>query len=252
MKGKTQFGDSIDDEWFIVYILYEISKNYGSKIGICIHDSDGQFLLIEAADHLPMWIGPENSNNRVWIKDGHLHLIPLDETGSRRDGSIGLSDALHSLYRESHTKAEESVQSCISKRIESFPQYAFASMHMATCTVPKYVAKLLMLDPQLISAAVSAFCTSQGPIREKKDMKIISTMTKFGPHCDDASEYVSVPVVFSRAQYARLSFQKFHPPRKFHSAMLNMNKTVGSTSSSERSLKLQKSFDLGIRITCGF
>ena len=252
MRGRTQFGDSIDDEWFIVYILYEISKKYGSKIGICVHDSDGQFLLIEAADHLPMWIGPENSDNRVWIKDGHLHLIPLDETRSKGDGSMVIYDALYSLQRENRTKSEESVQSCISKRIACFPEYAFASMHKAMCTVPKFLAKLLATDPQLISAAVSAFCSSQGATREKKDIKAISAMKRFGSYCSDSSEYVSVPVVFSRAQYARLSFQKFHPPRKFHNAMINMKNDIGPTLSSERTLKSQKAFDLGVRITCGF
>ena len=30
-----------------------------------VYDNDGQFLLIEAAEHLPAWLGPENSENRV-------------------------------------------------------------------------------------------------------------------------------------------------------------------------------------------
>lgn len=30
-----------------------------------VNDNDGEFLLIEAADHLPKWLGPETSENRV-------------------------------------------------------------------------------------------------------------------------------------------------------------------------------------------
>lgn len=59
-------------------------------------DSDGEFLLIEAAEALPAWVTPTNAENRVrmhlvfftvtglvtldfqvWIYASHLHLIPL-------------------------------------------------------------------------------------------------------------------------------------------------------------------------------
>lgn len=30
-----------------------------------VFDSDGDFLLIEAAEHLPAWVTPTNSENRV-------------------------------------------------------------------------------------------------------------------------------------------------------------------------------------------
>lgn len=40
------------------YILSFISDN---RVG----DSDGDYLLIEAADHLPKWINPETATNRV-------------------------------------------------------------------------------------------------------------------------------------------------------------------------------------------
>ncbi len=34
-------------------------------------DADGEFLLVEAADALPRWLSPENSDHRVG------HFIPL-------------------------------------------------------------------------------------------------------------------------------------------------------------------------------
>jgi SGT1 protein len=62
-----------------------------------VFDSDGDFLLIEAAEHLPAWVTPKNSENRVgccyhildgcdefesqvWIYNGRMHLVPLQYT----------------------------------------------------------------------------------------------------------------------------------------------------------------------------
>lgn len=33
-----------------------------------VHDSDGEFLLIEAANHLPKWLNPETATNRVSVE----------------------------------------------------------------------------------------------------------------------------------------------------------------------------------------
>ena len=32
-----------------------------------VNDSDGEFLLIEAADYLPKWINPDSATNRVSV-----------------------------------------------------------------------------------------------------------------------------------------------------------------------------------------
>ena len=40
-------------------------------------DNDGEFLLIEAAYHLPRWLKPETAGNRVWLRGGAVHLVPL-------------------------------------------------------------------------------------------------------------------------------------------------------------------------------
>jgi hypothetical protein len=91
--------DAVDDEWFIVWLLQQISIKWNEAV-IGIEDDDGEFLLIEAADVLPNWVTPQNAANRVsslfsplanlflsfadkvhqqlWIHQGHLHLIPLE------------------------------------------------------------------------------------------------------------------------------------------------------------------------------
>lgn len=87
LYGVTHYGDNIEDEWFIVYLLKEISKEYqeliirymfidflGFYMNIrslqfyySVTDSDGEFLLIEAAECLPNWANPDNCDQRVAI-----------------------------------------------------------------------------------------------------------------------------------------------------------------------------------------
>lgn len=64
LRGRTNFGDSIEDEWVIVYILRELTKTH-TDIWVRVVDSDGEFLLVEAAGALPTWLEPEVADNRV-------------------------------------------------------------------------------------------------------------------------------------------------------------------------------------------
>ena len=125
LEGRMRVGDAVDDEWLVVWLLREVSKRWKDLVIRCvriaqlsrtpdflapvsvdqvtdhsIRDTDGEFLLIEAANELPAWVSPENAENRVgqlsrslliadgkvWLKDGHLHLVPL----SIRSSTSGL------------------------------------------------------------------------------------------------------------------------------------------------------------------
>lgn len=66
LHSNTCFGDNIEDEWFIVHLLLEISKQFKDVI-IQVMDNDGDFLLIEAADFLESWVNPGNTTNRVSV-----------------------------------------------------------------------------------------------------------------------------------------------------------------------------------------
>ncbi|KAG0027214.1 hypothetical protein BGZ82_009105 [Podila clonocystis] len=100
LKGETRFGDSLDDEWMIVFLLREISKRLPGSI-IRVQDNDGEFLLIEAADYIPSWLDPDNSDNRVFIHDGDLHIVPIAVTAEEKStypatvGSKSKSPKLH-------------------------------------------------------------------------------------------------------------------------------------------------------------
>lgn len=64
LYGVSHYGDNIEDEWFMVFILQQLTREITDSI-VRVHDSDGEFLLIEAADYLPSWASPETCENRV-------------------------------------------------------------------------------------------------------------------------------------------------------------------------------------------
>ena len=81
LEGIVRVGDCVDDEWCVVWLLREVSKKWDVVVrsvppfrlsrfpclnsSASVSDSDGEFLLIEAADVLPPWVTPSNVENRV-------------------------------------------------------------------------------------------------------------------------------------------------------------------------------------------
>ena len=58
-----RFGDSLLDEWFLVHVLLQRVSRIPCLVRVW--DDDGEFLLIEAADHLPPWADPDTCDGRV-------------------------------------------------------------------------------------------------------------------------------------------------------------------------------------------
>lgn len=50
--GRTFFGDNVDDEWLVVWLLRELTRQH-ANISARVWDGDGELLLIEAAYALP-------------------------------------------------------------------------------------------------------------------------------------------------------------------------------------------------------
>ncbi|WCJ31995.1 hypothetical protein M5689_013441 [Euphorbia peplus] len=229
LHGKLRFGDNIEDEWFVVFLLFLISRQFPS-LSIRVWDNDGEFLLIEAAFHLPRWIDPENSVNRVFIRHGDLHLVP-----QTRLANPTLIDSLKFLtYYEEESRANEAIQKAVKYRISHYPERARQNTHQVRVRVPLSVAQVLKHEPCLISLAVEGFYD-----RDIDTMKYAAKMDKFLSKGRE-EELVLVSVKMSRAMYAQLMQQNFQAPKCY--PMPNRGDDM----------RVYLEAELGMKIACGF
>ncbi|XP_055623997.1 protein ecdysoneless [Toxorhynchites rutilus septentrionalis] len=227
LYGITHFGDNVQDEWFIVSLLFHLTRRI-SGLAARVVDSDGEFLLIEAADHLPSWANPERCEGRVFIYDGALYLI-ADEAQSK---SYAMKDILGELQSDSRSKwvLSKVVQSAIDERIRDFPDKIEEDHHRATLYVPVGVAAALKENPQLISAAVLAFYN-----RDPIDLKVCRAMRFFPP---ESCVYTSA--IFTKCLYAMLMHSNYLPDRR-------TGWSLPLATAPE-----YKAHILGLKLACGF
>uniref|UniRef100_A0A096M6B6 Ecdysoneless homolog (Drosophila) n=1 Tax=Poecilia formosa TaxID=48698 RepID=A0A096M6B6_POEFO len=205
--GSTRYGDNIEDEWFIVYLLLHLTELF-PELAARVEDNDGDFLLIEAADHLPKWLNPDTSENRVFIYRGELHILPCPSKSS----SIGFSlDVVPSLAQalvllSAHPEvclASPKIRSAIYKFM-TYPEKIKANLHRAHCFIPAGVASVLAQRPDLVAPAVSAFY-----LRDPVDLQACRSFKTFPP-----DTRVLASVTFTRCLYAQLQQQQFTPDRR--------------------------------------
>ncbi|XDV43054.1 hypothetical protein PO909_011604 [Leuciscus waleckii] len=208
LGGVTEFGDNVEDEWFIVYLLKEITRTF-SDVAVVVYDNDGQFILIEAAEHLPKWLDPDSSENRVFLYQGELHILPnrtrSGEVGWPRDSVPAVGQALEVLH--SHTEsclAKQPIRSALARRLDGYPDKIQQNFHRAHCYVPAGIAVVLSRRPDLIAPAVSAFY-----LRDPVDLQACRTFRTFPP-----DTRVMTSVKFTRCLYAQLQQQSFVPDRR--------------------------------------
>ncbi|KAF5943101.1 hypothetical protein HYC85_020743 [Camellia sinensis] len=229
LHGKVRFGDNLEDEWFVVFLLFQVSLHF-PHLSIRVWDTDGDFLLIEAAFHLPRWLNPDNSTNRVFIRRAQLHIIDTTHFPSTPTLSQSLTYLINSADQ---SRASDSVQSAINNRIRDYPQRARQNVHMVRVRVPVSVAQVLKHEPCLISLAVEAFYD-----RDIDSMKYAAKMDKFLSN-GSGEEIVQVSVRMSRAMYAQLVQQTFQAP-----------KCYPMPPRSDTSVYVEA--ELGMKIACGF
>ncbi|KAK9371006.1 SGT1 protein-domain-containing protein [Lipomyces kononenkoae] len=226
LRGVTEFGDCIDDEWFIVFMLRELSKKI-PDIVIKITDNDGEFLLIEAANAIPKWLNPDNADNRVWIHNGNLCIIPADEPDSAT--SYTLHDALQFLNNnEGMLYHPQILQKEAFARLDSYPRAIEENIHRSKVVVPRRVAQVLHHNPRYIAPACEAFL-----LRDPISMKVCSTMRNFPPE-----DSVTCVVKFTRLLYTQMKSQRIIPPAKFR-----------IPKASEEGYE---EIELGMKVACGF
>ncbi|KAL0270551.1 UNVERIFIED_CONTAM: hypothetical protein PYX00_007926 [Menopon gallinae] len=227
--GSLNYGENVEDEWFLVYLLVELTKQIDGLV-VQVRDGDGEILLIEAAEQLPSWITPETCEGKTFIYKGELHVLPLSYNAGNENSTVS-HQVLKYVRENSETiKCDHSVQKAIGYKISGYPSKIEKNYHNAILYVPVGVASLLNTDEKLIAPAVRAFCD-----RDLIDIKACRAMRYFPPE-----NRVYAKVKFTRLLYVMLATSKYIPDKR-----IGWNLPPPTDES-------YKSHLLGIKLACGF
>lgn len=244
MHGTTDYGDCVEDEWLIVYLLRELTKSFGN-LWARISDSDGEFLLVEAANVLPKWLSPEIDGNRVWIQNGKLRIIPIADGASLNKRSLSLPNAIKALeYQRSSLVHSTFIEAEAFYRLEKYPSQITASLHHSRVTIPRKLACVIHDRPKSISPATEAFY-----VRDPLSLKPLiseSPSLAFPP-----TDLVTVSVRFTRVLFAQLRSQRFDPPPTW-APLISSAETKAAADMSEDAQRLLSQLEMGMKVTCGF
>lgn len=258
LRGRTSYGDSVEDEWLIVYLLRELSKQFPDA-WVRVFDADGEFLLVEAANVLPPWLNPEVAEYRVsafrkttdrnicadslqvWINGGSLLIIPMEDLSEKLGKkaparNLNLQEAF-GFIQDNRAKLIESalIGSEAFYRLQKYPQQIEQNLHNSVVTIPRKLAFVLHEKVAFISPAVEAFYL-RDPIALRPLKAQDITKLVFPP-----IDLVTVSVKFTKVGYAQLKSQQFATPPGWRSYL-----------SREVDTKTQSRVEMGMRVTSGF
>lgn len=267
LRGLTNYGDSVEDEWLIVYILRELTKQF-PDLWVKVVDTDGEFLLIEAANALPRWLNPEIADNRVctiffrsletllihlqvWINNQKLRIIPLAAATTASANaktnpvsrSLTLPEALD-VIKDSPNVIINSppVETEAFFRLRNYPAQISKSMHSALTRIPRKVAFIIRNCPAAVAPAIEAFY-----LRDPIGLKPLD-----GPPSGlvfPPDDLVTVSVKFTKVLYAQLKSQQFDTPRAWKPIFSEFE--TKAKSDPEMSTSLPR-LETGMKITSGF
>ena len=153
----------LDDEWLLVSLLAELTRI--QRVACRETDSDGEFLLVDAADHLPDWLEPESAVGRTWLVGGAVAVV-LHEPGGplplqkglglcASSGNNAASREATSALRRRERSLKEGAQTCVLGR----RQNVVVSMPSSAWRVFRRAPRLLgpgagPAPPQFLAASV--------------------------------------------------------------------------------------------------
>ncbi|OBT54394.1 hypothetical protein VE04_05871 [Pseudogymnoascus sp. 24MN13] len=250
LRGLTNYGDSVEDEWLIVHILRELTKQF-PDLWVKVVDTDGEFLLIEAANALPRWLNPEIADNRVWINNQKLRIIPLAAATAWSANAktnpvsrpLELQEALD-VIKDSPNVIINSplVETEAFFRLRNYPAQISNSMHSALTRIPRKLAFIIHNCPAAIAPAVEAFYL-RDPIG-LKPLEGPSSGLVFPPE-----DLVTVSVKFTKVLYAQIKSQQFEVPRAWK-PIFSEKETKAKSDPTKLADLLR--LETGMKITSGF
>nr|CAG4712250.1 unnamed protein product [Naegleria fowleri] len=270
--GRIDFTETNIDEWFVTYLLMELSQKFQNRVVIQIQDQDGEFLLIEAAMHIEEWMNedPQLTQNRVFIFNGHIHILPdQPQTPSHSYYEVfpvqspvqNIHKAVEMVTREyKYTIANKGVQNSIKARLSSFPKEAhdYGTQRIA-CFLPLDIIKILDRHPQSISKAIYYWvhrnsvtenflntCSRFFPSSRNQNSNVNSTSSS----SDDLSTiaprdyFTYVTVLVNRCQYVQLLASRMESVPSILQSIYKPN--------AKRTEEQEQAYMFGLKILCGF
>lgn len=283
LRAVLRYGHCIADEWCAVAVMYHLMEvlqtRHNIRVAVEMIDADdGQFLLIEAADALPDWVdelGVDGMRHRAWLLDGSVRLLTPSLGNDSDGGRMSQVEALQSLQSlpSNVIVAPNAVQELIVAKIQPFLEAIKCGashsttrspsvsdhLHRAAMVLPLNVAILVRNRPDLIPAAVHAFCRHEGqqPKSDTKLQQSVRISKNFaGSEIVAFERLVTTVVTLSRTMYAVLLTGEglipppFSIPKEYRSVELNrMRRRLKNDALTDR---FRHALEGGIRLTRGF
>ncbi|XP_071555822.1 protein SGT1 homolog ecdysoneless [Temnothorax nylanderi] len=188
--ASLRFDEDIGDEWLTVFLIFRLTKVFDGLIARVV-DSDGEFLLIEAANVLPLWASPETCQDRVFIHNGDIHVI--------RERGTSFPNLLNNINGKPHiSKMSEKVQLVLQKRLGIYPDEIRKRKHKARAYLPEKAASILRLEPRLISSVIRTICHS-----DPFERKVCRAMRYFPPEQRTMVNVKMTKCLYAMAKHCR-------------------------------------------------
>jgi hypothetical protein len=303
----------MDDEWFIVWLLWTATQHrsdvtvhvrdsdgnfllievFGMLVPliscvccpflcclVCVDWCASAFfsccasrILPQTAAAIPSWLHEDNSQYRVWLRQGLLHIIPIPRTPAelcRIPSRLTAESALQFVRAsDSHpyTEATPAVQRLLRRRFDKYPSSALAQNRFwRRVIVPRAAAEVLRRVPQVLNRAIDMFylrdpvslrdaavlhkfavepyqldeksapATKLSPLSASATSSTTSSTTDRDVTALSASAMVATRVRLTHALYAMLAHQQFHPPKRYPMPPATSRYTDAAT--------------LGLKLTC--
>ncbi|EFN75871.1 protein ecdysoneless [Harpegnathos saltator] len=188
--ASLRFDEDIGDEWLTVFLIFRLTKVFNGLIARVV-DSDGEFLLIEAANVLPLWASPETCQDRVFIHNGDIHVI--------RERGTSFPNLLNNINGKPYiSKMSEKVQLVLQKRIGIYPDEIQKRKHKTRAFLPEKAASILRLEPRLIAPAIRTICHS-----DPLERRVCRAMRYFPPEQRTMVNLKMTKCLYAMATYCR-------------------------------------------------
>lgn len=225
-------------------MLRELTKCHPA-LWVRIVDADGEFLLIEAAKVLPEWLSPSMDQHRVWVHNGKLFIIPLEDDGMH-ESQKSLKKSLSQAVGFIRSKPDRLVHSPLIQteafyRLGKYPGQIADSAHNSLVTIPRKLAHIIHSLPKSVSPAVEAFYL-RDPLSLQPAFSASAALA-FSPE-----DLVTTSVRFSKVLFAQLKSQRFEPPTRWQTAV----REAASSPEREDVDRKMARLESGMKLTCGF